>query len=192
MVYFLCKLFVVLLVFELRASSLLRQVLYHLSHTCSPFCFSYFSDRSQVFCPGWPGPKSSYYASCIGGMIGVYHHAWLFYWDGVSITFLGCGTRSWTQDLALVRQALYYLSHVLRPFWVVHLLYRVSFYALAGLDCDLRICASQCSWNDRHFMPPCPAIGWDGVLWTFCPLNLCLQSSCDYRHKPCAWLLFCS
>jgi hypothetical protein len=31
---------------------LVRQALFHLSHTPSPFCFNYFSDRVSHFCPG--------------------------------------------------------------------------------------------------------------------------------------------
>jgi hypothetical protein len=43
-----------------------------------------------------------------------------------------------------------------------------TFYAWAGLDHDPPICASLCSWDDRH-IPLHPATGWDGVSWTFCP-----------------------
>jgi hypothetical protein len=33
---------------------LAKQALYHLSHTCSPFCCGYFGDRvSQTICLGW-------------------------------------------------------------------------------------------------------------------------------------------
>jgi hypothetical protein len=35
----------VVLEFELRASHLLREVLYHLSHSASPFCFILLIDR---------------------------------------------------------------------------------------------------------------------------------------------------
>jgi hypothetical protein len=38
----------VVLGFELRAS-ITRQLLYHLSHTSAPFCFSYFLGRASVF-----------------------------------------------------------------------------------------------------------------------------------------------
>jgi hypothetical protein len=34
------------------------------------------------------------------------------------------------------------------------------------LDLDPPICASLCSWIDRH-ASPCPATGWDGVSWIF-------------------------
>jgi hypothetical protein len=36
--------FTVGLVFELRAFTLAKQALYHLSHTSSPFCSGYFGD----------------------------------------------------------------------------------------------------------------------------------------------------
>jgi hypothetical protein len=35
-------------------------MLYLLSHTPSPFCFSYCFNRLWSFCLGWPGPWSSY------------------------------------------------------------------------------------------------------------------------------------
>jgi hypothetical protein len=34
---------------------LARQVLQHLSHTASHFCFSYFLNRVWLLCPGWLG-----------------------------------------------------------------------------------------------------------------------------------------
>jgi hypothetical protein len=37
-----------------------RQTLYHLRHTASPFCCSYFWDRVLHLCPGWPGLWYSY------------------------------------------------------------------------------------------------------------------------------------
>jgi hypothetical protein len=41
--------------FELRDLHLLGKHSYHLNHTSSPFCFSYFLDRvSCCFCPGEP------------------------------------------------------------------------------------------------------------------------------------------
>jgi hypothetical protein len=36
------------------------QVLYHLSNVSSLFGCRYFSNRVSCFCPGWPGPSSSY------------------------------------------------------------------------------------------------------------------------------------
>jgi hypothetical protein len=44
-------LFLVVLGFQFGLA-LARQVLYHLSHSLSPFCFSYFSDRIFHFCLG--------------------------------------------------------------------------------------------------------------------------------------------
>jgi hypothetical protein len=35
-------------------------MLYHLSHSASPFCFRYFTGRVSCFCLGWPGTQSSY------------------------------------------------------------------------------------------------------------------------------------
>jgi hypothetical protein len=39
---------------------LARQLLYHLSHTPSPFCFSYFSSSVCIFAQGQPGPRCAY------------------------------------------------------------------------------------------------------------------------------------
>jgi hypothetical protein len=37
---------------ELRASCLLKQLLYHLSHASSPFCSGSFGDRGLTICLG--------------------------------------------------------------------------------------------------------------------------------------------
>jgi hypothetical protein len=52
--------FLVILGFEHRALHLPGQVLYHLSHASSPFCFSYFSCSVSHLCLGWSGPWSSH------------------------------------------------------------------------------------------------------------------------------------
>jgi hypothetical protein len=60
-----------------------RQVHCHLSHTSSPFGFSYFSGRLLYFLPG---PASDCdlptYASCIAGITGVHHYTWLVFGVG--------------------------------------------------------------------------------------------------------------
>jgi hypothetical protein len=64
--------FLEILEFELRTLHLYS---YHLSHDTSPFCFSYFSDRSLCFCLGLASdcePSTS--ASSIAGITGVPYH----------------------------------------------------------------------------------------------------------------------
>jgi hypothetical protein len=53
--------FLVILGFEHRALHLPGQVLYHLSHASSPFCFSYFSCSVSHLCLGWSGPWSFFF-----------------------------------------------------------------------------------------------------------------------------------
>jgi hypothetical protein len=55
--------------FELRAPALATQVLYHLSHTCSPFCFSYFTNWISNLCLGSLDCYPPIYPSNIAGMI---------------------------------------------------------------------------------------------------------------------------
>jgi hypothetical protein len=45
---------------------------------------------------------------------------------------------------------------------------RILLYTQAGLDHNPPICVSHIAGGDKH-VPPCPAIGWDVVLWMFCP-----------------------
>jgi hypothetical protein len=46
--------------FELSAYSLWRQALYCLNHASNPFLLWLFWRQGLAFCPGWPGPLSSY------------------------------------------------------------------------------------------------------------------------------------
>jgi hypothetical protein len=49
-----------------------------LSHVPSPFYSDYFGDGGCDFCPGQPGPGSSYLRfPTIAGMTGVHHHTQL-------------------------------------------------------------------------------------------------------------------
>jgi hypothetical protein len=63
-----------------------RQAFYHLSHTPSPFCFSYFLDRVFFLGPVLDHDPPSY-ASCVFWITGVYHHAWLVGWHESLLTF---------------------------------------------------------------------------------------------------------
>jgi hypothetical protein len=56
---------------------LIRQVLYYLSHTLSPFWFHYFSGSILPFFVRASDCDSSTCASHTAGMTGVYHHAHL-------------------------------------------------------------------------------------------------------------------
>jgi hypothetical protein len=57
---------------------LVGQVVYHLSHVPSPFCFIYFQVEFCTFCPGLAldqEPPTS--TSQVAGIIGVIHHTQL-------------------------------------------------------------------------------------------------------------------
>jgi hypothetical protein len=51
-------------------------VLYHLSHTASPFCFSYFLNRVLLLCQASPYHNPSY-TSSLAEMRGMCHHTQL-------------------------------------------------------------------------------------------------------------------
>jgi hypothetical protein len=58
-----------------QGSVLVRQVLYHLSHSSGPFCFGYFGDRSRYFCSGQPSLLFSYFKlAIITELTGAHHH----------------------------------------------------------------------------------------------------------------------
>jgi hypothetical protein len=57
--------------FELKASGTARQVLYCLSHTSSPFCLSYFSDRVSTLCWNSLDCSPAIYASHLAAMTGM-------------------------------------------------------------------------------------------------------------------------
>jgi hypothetical protein len=58
---------------------LARQALYHFRHIFIPFSV-YFGDRLLVFCPGWPGPLSSYVRlpATVAGMTDTHRHPSFF------------------------------------------------------------------------------------------------------------------
>jgi hypothetical protein len=56
----------------------------------------------------------------------------------------------WTQDVTVARQVLLPLNPLLHSFWIGYFWDRVLLYAQASLDHDSSICASPCSWDDRH------------------------------------------
>jgi hypothetical protein len=56
--------------FKFEAFMLARQSLYHLSHSASSFCFSYFSDRVLGFLPWLCWSVIFPYASCVAWIIG--------------------------------------------------------------------------------------------------------------------------
>jgi hypothetical protein len=68
------------------------QVLFHLSHAPSSFCFNYFSDRVPHFFPGlaldWDPPTS---ASHLVGITDAKYHSWLVLWDKVLLSFCQAG-----------------------------------------------------------------------------------------------------
>jgi hypothetical protein len=95
-----------------------------------------FSEKVLHFWPGWPG-TSILLQHLSSWNQGGYHKAQLVFWDRVSLTFLpglvfqvcmamsSCcftfffffgGSRVWTQNFMLARQALYHLSHPSNPF----------------------------------------------------------------------------
>jgi hypothetical protein len=49
-----------LVVLGFKTTCLARQVLYHLSHATSSFCFDYLEMIGSHFTPGWPISSSSY------------------------------------------------------------------------------------------------------------------------------------
>jgi hypothetical protein len=63
-------------------------VIYHLSHTPSPFCFSYSLNRVSCFCLGCLDHYTPIYTCCTAGITSMNHHAQLIDWDDVSQTFL--------------------------------------------------------------------------------------------------------
>jgi hypothetical protein len=76
---------------------LTRQILYHLSHAPSPFCFSYFSDRGLLLLPGAVlDCDPSTYTSWVAGMTGVHQYTWLVCQDGGLANFLP--RLAWNQD----------------------------------------------------------------------------------------------
>jgi hypothetical protein len=92
-------------------------MLYHLSHTASPFCSDYCGDGiSKTICPGWCWTMPLLIsASQIGRITDISHWFFVFvFWGG----FFG-DTRVWTQGLTLARQGLYHLSHSASPFSLV-------------------------------------------------------------------------
>jgi hypothetical protein len=72
----LLLLLLMVLVFELRASPLARQVLHHLSHTPSSFALVCFSDRVSCLCLAVNSPTL---VSWVVGIIDQYHCAWLVF-----------------------------------------------------------------------------------------------------------------
>jgi hypothetical protein len=73
---------------------LARQDLYRLRHVPSPFFFSLFLHRVSHFLPRASLQHLHTYTSCIPHITDVNHHAWVIYWDGVSLTF--CVGWPWT------------------------------------------------------------------------------------------------
>jgi hypothetical protein len=72
-----CLIFLVGL--ELRTSHLQKHVLYHLSHTSSPFCYGWVGDGVLwTICLGWPWTSILISASQIARIIGVNH--WCLAW----------------------------------------------------------------------------------------------------------------
>jgi hypothetical protein len=100
--------------------------------------------------------------------------------------FFGGGV--WTQDLALVRQALYHLIHAPRPLLLLVILDLTFFAQGWPLIAILQLVAFHEAGIQRH-MPPCPAIDSDwGLANFFLGLgsnhnlpNLCLPSSWVYK-----------
>jgi hypothetical protein len=77
-----------------------RQVLYHLTHICSPFlALVIFWMVSCIFCL-WPASEHNppIYASHLVGTTDMYHHAQFVDWDGVLLTFWP----SWPQTTSLL------------------------------------------------------------------------------------------
>jgi hypothetical protein len=76
------------------------KVLYHRSHSSSPFFLWLLWKWSLDFCLGWLGPKSSHFRLfAVAGMTGAHHHAQLFF-------LLGWGLKSglaWSCDLFFLR-----------------------------------------------------------------------------------------
>jgi hypothetical protein len=54
------------------------QVLSHLNHDASPFCFRYFFKQVLTFMPGLPWTTTLIYASPVTGMTGTYYNTQLF------------------------------------------------------------------------------------------------------------------
>jgi hypothetical protein len=65
-----------------------RWVLYHLSHTPSPFCCGYFFEMgSCIYALANLNCDPPTYVSCTGGVAGTPHHAYLLFVDMVSPEF---------------------------------------------------------------------------------------------------------
>jgi hypothetical protein len=66
------------------------QVLYHLSHTPSPFCFRFFffSDLAYIFALAALDLNRPTYTSCVTEITSFSNHTQLICWDGVSLAFL--------------------------------------------------------------------------------------------------------
>jgi hypothetical protein len=81
---------------------LAKQVLYHLSHTSSPFCFGYFGDGVLwAICPGWPWTKTFLIsASQVARIICVSHGIWLVLFLSLEFLCLGWGCSSVVEHMS--------------------------------------------------------------------------------------------
>jgi hypothetical protein len=74
-IFFFSFFFLVVLGFELRASHLLRQVLYYLNPAFSPFCSDHFGDRVSLFAHVGLDQSSYFRLPTVAGMLDACHHA---------------------------------------------------------------------------------------------------------------------
>jgi hypothetical protein len=113
---------------------------------------------SQHVCPGWLWTmilliSASSIAKILGAQLSPDFSSFLFSFNV---------TGGWTQWLFLARQAFYHLNHSTNTFLLVrsHFMPRPSWTMILLFVLPYLWMAGTCH---------CPAIGWDGVSWTFCP-----------------------
>jgi hypothetical protein len=105
--------------------ALVSQSLNHLSHTPSPFLFSYSLDESTCFCLGLALDHDlPTYTSCVTDIADLLHYTQLIFWEGVLLTFFP----GWPQTVILLIStyqevqiiSMYHYTwpkHIILEFW---------------------------------------------------------------------------
>jgi hypothetical protein len=95
--YLFFSFFLMGLGFELKELHFANQKLYHMSHTSSPFCSSYFGDGdSRTICPGWPQTLIlTISASQVARIIGVSH------WHPAKLLSLNTYNNPWNRAVLM-------------------------------------------------------------------------------------------
>jgi hypothetical protein len=112
-----------------KGPSLAMQVLHHSNHAPNSFLLNYFSGMVSCFCIGLASDYDPLvYASCIAGITGVCHHAWLIFCF-VLFILVGWGLNS---GLPACKAVTLLLRHTASPFFSGYFVEWVSWTVFPG------------------------------------------------------------